>query len=298
MTPLPDATIPDRFIRVIDHIDSHLESVPGVEVLAGIAAYSPYHFLRQFAALFDIPVAQYVRLMRLRRAAHALAFRTDQQIIEIAFQAGYETPEAFARAFRKIHDQSPTDFRAAPDWENWQAPYDKLRTVRARSNRMTTPSIGNIAVIDFPRTRTICLDHHGPQAHLGHTIRRFIDWRRAHRLPPSKAATFNIIWCHPDDTPPADFRFGLGVATPNRLTADDANMGLYELMLPAMRCAKLRHIGSDQMIGDSALRLYRDWLPQSGETPGDFPLFFQRVSFYPDVPDHEAITDIFLPLAS
>ena len=36
--------------------------------------------------------------------------------------------------------------------------------------------------------------------------------------------------------------------------------------------------------------------PASGEEPRDFPLYFQRVSFFPDVPEHEAITDVFLPL--
>jgi AraC family transcriptional regulator len=36
--------------------------------------------------------------------------------------------------------------------------------------------------------------------------------------------------------------------------------------------------------------------PQSGEAPRDFPLFLQRVLFLLDVPEHEAGTDVFLPL--
>ena len=28
----------------------------------------------------------------------------------------------------------------------------------------------------------------------------------------------------------------------------------------------------------------------------DFPVFFQRVSFFPEVPANEAVTDVFLPL--
>ena len=39
-----------------------------------------------------------------------------------------------------------------------------------------------------------------------------------------------------------------------------------------------------------------DWLPRSGEEPRDFPFFAQRVAFYPEVPEHEAVTDLFLPL--
>ena len=44
------------------------------------------------------------------------------------------------------------------------------------------------------------------------------------------------------------------------------------------------------------MHLYAHWLPTSGEELRDFPLFMQRVKFFPDVPDGEAETDIYLPL--
>jgi AraC family transcriptional regulator len=65
--------------------------------------------------------------------------------------------------------------------------------------------------------------------------------------------------------------------------------------IPAGRCAVLRHIGPDPL--DAAFHfLYRDWLPSSGETPRDFPPFAQRVAFPPQVQEHEAIVDLYLPL--
>ncbi|MFV1851154.1 MAG: AraC family transcriptional regulator [Thalassospira sp.] len=283
-----------RFDRVIRYIDDHADQPLPVEELASIAAYSPFHFHRQFTALFGIAVSQYIRLIRMRRAAHTLAFRKNTPVLQIALDAGYEGPEAFARAFRQIHDQSPTEFRAKPNWDDWQKPYAMLDQVR--KSTMPTTQTADVTILDFPKTETACLDHVGPPERIGETIQSFIAWRKTHHLHPSKHATFNIIWCNPDDTPPEDFRMGLAVATNQKLTADDAATGLYSLTIPAGRCARLRHIGSDQMLGESALRLYRDWLPQSGETTRDFPLFFQRVAFYPDVAAHEAITDIFLPL--
>jgi AraC family transcriptional regulator len=44
------------------------------------------------------------------------------------------------------------------------------------------------------------------------------------------------------------------------------------------------------------MHLYASWLPTSGEELRDFPLFMQRLKFFPDVPDSEAQTDIYLPL--
>jgi AraC family transcriptional regulator len=42
--------------------------------------------------------------------------------------------------------------------------------------------------------------------------------------------------------------------------------------------------------------LYATWLPASGQEPREFPLYLQRIRFFPDVPEHEAVTDVFLPL--
>jgi AraC family transcriptional regulator len=114
-------------------------------------------------------------------------------------------------------------------------------------------------------------------------------------LPPRTSATFNIIYDDPEDTPPDQFRFGLCAGTSQPVAPNDA--GVTALTIPAGRCALLRHTGSDDQLGRSILHLYREWLPGSGETPRDFPLFMRRVTFFPDVPDSEAITDIYLPLA-
>ena len=68
------------------------------------------------------------------------------------------------------------------------------------------------------------------------------------------------------------------------------------MTIPAGRCALLRHVGSDDQLGRSIRYLYANWLPASGEELRDFPLFMRRVTFFPDVPDSEAVTDIYLPL--
>jgi AraC family transcriptional regulator len=58
----------------------------------------------------------------------------------------------------------------------------------------------------------------------------------------------------------------------------------------------LRVIGSNDDLDPATFYLYRDWLPGSREETRDFPLSCQRVSFFSDVPEHEAITGLFLPL--
>src|SRR5919201_6645721 len=66
--------------------------------------------------------------------------------------------------------------------------------------------------------------------------------------------------------------------------------------IPGGRCAVLRVVGNTDNLEPAALYLYRDWLPASGEEARDFPIYCQRLSFFPEVPEHEAVAELFLPL--
>ena len=102
MSPSAAQIYARRLQRVLRHIDEHLDDELSVEVLSGVAAFSKYHFHRQFAEVYGIGVARYVQLLRLKRAAYRLAFRRKEAVLQIALDSGYEGPEAFARAFKRM----------------------------------------------------------------------------------------------------------------------------------------------------------------------------------------------------
>jgi AraC family transcriptional regulator len=282
-----------RFARVLAHIEARSEDALSIDDLADIAAFSRYHFHRQFSGFLGMSAYRYVQFMRMRRASWRLAFRPEMSVNDIALDADYEGPEAFARAFRQYTGQSPSGFRAAPDWAEWHSRFRPFLHLR-QTNMNTLPAPGPVRVVFFPATRVAKLEHHGSVLRLGDSIRKFIEWRKAHRLPPHIAATFNIIHNDPDETPPEEFRFDLCAATDIEIEPNEA--GVMEYVIPAGRCAVLRHVGSDDQLGRSIMHLYANWLPASDEEPRDAPLFMQRLQFFPDVPDGEAVTDIYLPL--
>ncbi|KHK57327.1 AraC family transcriptional regulator [Ralstonia sp. A12] len=282
-----------RMRAVLTHIDVHLEDALDVDQLAEVAAFSKYHFHRQFTLLFGMNVGRYVQLLRLKRAAHQLAYRDDARITDIALACGYEAPEAFARAFRKQAGQSPSDFRAAPQWGTWATDLQALRALRSE-HMPAQPHTHSIEIVERADVPVAAIEHHGCPARLGDTIRTFIAWRRAHRLHPSVSATYNIVYNSPDDVPPEDFRMDICAAAQAPVEPNTA--GVIAKTLAGGRYAVLRHTGSDDTLDQSVATLYAEWLPASGEEPRDAPLLFQRVRFYPDVPEHEAITDILLPL--
>jgi len=282
-----------RFARVLQQIEARSEEPLSIDELSHIAAFSRHHFHRQFSGFLGMSAYKYVQYMRMRRASWRLAFRPEMSVGEIALATGYEGPEAFARAFRQFSGQSPSEFRDTPDWAEWHSRFRPFIQLR-QTNMNPLPAPGAVRVVQFPATRVAVLEHRGSPLRLGDSIRRFIEWRKAHKLPPQFSGTFNLIYNDPDEVPPEDFRFSLCAATEREIEANDA--GVVAMTIPAGRCATLRHVGSDDQLGRSILHLYANWLPDSGEELRDFPLFMQRVTFFPDVPDSEAITDIYLPL--
>jgi AraC family transcriptional regulator len=291
-----NATVADaylaRFRGVLAHIDTHLDEELTVERLSAIAAFSKFHFHRQFCAVFGIGVFKYVQLLRLRRASFQLALRGDG-ILDIALGSGYESHEAFTRAFKKAVGQTPSEFREQPDWQLWQATYQHLNEVRSR-HMQPDHHPGNVRIVECSPIRVGVLQHKGDPIRIGDTIRRFIEWRKEHRLHPRVSATFNVFWDDPEQTPPDELRVDLccevkGPVAPNE-------HGVVEKVIPGGKCAVLRHVGSDDTLGATIRYLYAQWLPASGEELRDYPVFVQRVSMFPDVPEHEAVTDVFLPL--
>jgi AraC family transcriptional regulator len=283
----------DRFRHVLGYIDKHLDQPLPLEVLAAEAVYSQYHFHRRFAALTGMGVHRYVQLSRFKRAAWQAAFRPDVSVVAMALDAGYESAEAFSRAFRQRLGQAPSAFREQPDWARWAHAWHDLDNVR-RFHMAVTHAHADVRIVQFPGMPIASLSHVGPHEHIGATIRRFIAWRRANGLPPSKAATWNLVHADPDETPPEAFRMDIACSCAY-VESNDA--GVVAATIAAGRCAVLRHAGSDALLADSVRYLYGEWLDASGEVPRDAPLFFQRVAFFPDVPEHQAITDIYLPLA-
>ena len=58
-----------RMRRVLDYIDRHLDSDLDLETVSGVAAFSKFHFHRQFTATFGLSVHRYVQLARMKRAS-------------------------------------------------------------------------------------------------------------------------------------------------------------------------------------------------------------------------------------
>jgi AraC family transcriptional regulator len=283
-----------RMQRVLDHIDQHLDGDLDLETMSRIAAFSKFHFHRQFMGTFGLSVHRYVQLARLKRASHRLASKDAQSVIEIAMEAGYDAPDAFARAFRRRFGQSPSSFRKSPDWAPWLAAFGPLDNARSKLMQITYEP-ADVMIRDVSPSPVAIMEHRGDRATLDATIQRFIAWRKAAGLSPETSPTFNIFRSERIPENPADYSMDICVGTDRPIGPGDQQMKAG--VIPGGRCAVLRVAHNTHNLEPAALYLYRDWLPASGEEARDFPIYCQRhFSFLPDRPVHEVVAELFLPL--
>lgn len=100
----------ERMLRVLLHIQGNLDRELPLEELAAVAHFSPYHFHRIFRGMVGESVQAHIRRIRIERAAVRLK-HGEEGILTIALDAGYESHEAFTRAFRGVMGRPPSAFR-------------------------------------------------------------------------------------------------------------------------------------------------------------------------------------------
>lgn len=282
-----------RLFNLLDYLDSHLDQTLTTDSLSQIACSSRFHFHRQFAALFGINVGSYIRVLKFKRAAYLLAYR-ETSVMEIGLSLGYESGEAFSRAFKQYCQQSPSDFRLNPQWVLLNEQEEYLIKIRKTSMQNISDTVEyTVEIVELAELDLAVMEHKGNPQLLGDTIRQFIGWRKENKLPPNQYRTFNLVYNDPDLVPEDEYRFDLAVEYKSPLPMD---CKMVAGKIPAGRYALIRYSGEDAGLRQAVDYLYRDWLTNHDVELRDFPLVFERILFYPDLPETQQIVHIYLPL--
>ncbi|KAA1188097.1 helix-turn-helix transcriptional regulator [Paenibacillus sp. B2(2019)] len=100
----------ERMNSAMEYIETNLADKISYDDIAQIACCSGYHFQRMFPFITGITLSEYIRRRRLTLAAFELQ-TTKIKVIDVAMKYGYDSPEAFARAFKNLHGIVPISAR-------------------------------------------------------------------------------------------------------------------------------------------------------------------------------------------
>lgn len=97
-----------RMNAAMDYIEKAIQSgEPADETaISMITACSFGLFQGSFTQISGVSLSEYVRRRKLTLAAYDLQ-NTDMKVIDIALKYGYQSPDAFSAAFKRLHGQSP-----------------------------------------------------------------------------------------------------------------------------------------------------------------------------------------------
>jgi AraC family transcriptional regulator len=281
-----------RVNRVIDHIQAHRAEELSLEELAGVAAFSPFHFHRVFKSITGENLREFIQRVRLETAASHLTQRPHADILEIALENGFSSASAFARAFKERFGMSASTWRngGAQVSKACQAdrkPGEVVRKPRkaaacapghdgsssgtdAREDEEETM---NVTVKTLPSYRVAYIRSvgpYGPSGSVGEAWQRLMRWASARDLWTADRICLGIAHDNPHVTEPAKCRHDAAIVIPEGFkTGGDVNV----TDVAGGKYAASAFVGDARAIGTAWDRLFGEWLPQSGYQPDHRPCF-------------------------
>jgi len=283
-----------RMLRVLVHIQQHLDEPLPLEELAGVACFSPYHFHRVFTGMVGESVKEYVRRLRLERAASRLKLGS-ASVIDIALEAGYDSHEAFTRSFKTAFGAAPSQFRSARRVELARVPsgihYNEPVTLRFRT--LGRGGSMNVEIKQLKPMRVAFMRHVGPYGEVGKTWEQFLIIMGKDGYLAGNPMMLGIGHDDPAVTPPAKIRYD-ACLTVGEDFAPSGDIGVQTVA--GGEYAMTTHTGSYNELGRTYAEFLGQWLPRSGHELRNAPCFEVYINHPQSTPAEELLTDIYAPL--
>ncbi|MFH1038603.1 MAG: AraC family transcriptional regulator [PVC group bacterium] len=287
----------ERILRVLIYIQRHLEEPLDLNELAAIACFSPFHFHRIFRGLVGESVKEHIRRLRLERAVYRLR-STDQSILWIALDAGYETHESFTRAFKSMFGEAPSAVRKGANRLRYQ---DALSGVRfepdGRLPKLKTLTRGGrvmkVKIVRREPTRVAFVRYIGPYEECEEAWGKLCAWAGPRGLLGPHTDIIGISYDDPEVTPPEKIRYDACIVVDGSLQPE-GEVGVQ--VIPGGEYAVTTHQGPYLKLIDTYSKLFGEWAPQSGRVVASGPCLELYRNDPHRTPPQELLTDVCVPL--
>ncbi|MCU0647395.1 MAG: AraC family transcriptional regulator [Gemmatimonadaceae bacterium] len=248
-TPATAAATPwvERILRVMDHVQAHLDDDLTPDTLASLAGFSLHHFHRVFRGMVGQSVMEYVRDRRLERAAFRLKFGT-ATVTQVAFDSGYGSHEAFTRAFRARFAMPPSAYRE--------------QALAQREGDV------DVTLRQEPEQPVLCWRHVGAYDGASETWTALLGFAGQHGLFGPHTRILGFVYDDPEIVPADRLRYDAALTlSPTQaaaLAAVSLPRGARLAVFPAGHYALTLHIGPYDQSDVAYVRLLGQVLPRRG----------------------------------
>ena len=283
-----------RITNVLVFIQNNLDEELSLEELSREAYFSQYHFHRVFRALVGETLQEHIRRLRLERAASYLKF-SDKMITDIAFDAGYQTHEAFSRAFKLAFNCSPSEFRS-----NSISPVIGQASIHYKNDVQKndiTIMIGDekmdVEIKTIEPMKVAYVRHVGPYDEVGAAWEKLCTGLGKEGYLGSQSKFIGISYDDPSVTPAEKLRYEACITVDDNFVPPE---GIMVQTIGGGEYAVTTHFGPYEKLNETYSKLYGQWLVNSDREFRSEPC----MEFYLNDPDgtepEDLLTDICLPL--
>jgi len=257
---------PERMNAAIDYIEDNLAGEIDFNEAAKIACCSTFHFQRIFFAVNGVTPAEYARRRRLTLAATELS-SGNTRVIDIAMKYGYDSPDAFTRAFRNVHGVTPLAARE-PGVKLVAFPRISFHIILKGGNDMDYRIIEKPAFDVVGKARKFTTVNGENFRKIPQFWDEFIHDKNGEKVlmeltqgktgPVTGADSLGVCT---GEGGMEEFTYGIGVEKPEKAVP----AGFDVIHIPAATWAIFESIGPmPKAIQDVTVRIFQEWFPSTG----------------------------------
>jgi AraC family transcriptional regulator len=300
-----------RINRVIDFIESNIDSPLSLEPLARVANFSPFHFHRIFSALVGETLNNFIRRLRLEKAASMLIDHPKDTITEIALACGFSSSAAFARAFAVRFGMPASEFRqrgrkrlpegrlgdskiGQQNSKVGKAPVGSLYYIDERNINSKEGLEMTVEVKEMPELHVAYCRHMGSYQGVGQAFEKLMRWAGPRGLIQfPKTQMLGVYHDDPEITDPSKLRSSACITVPEG-TQVDGEIGA--MTVPGGKFAVARFEVTPEQFGEAWDEVMGKWMPASGYQPDDRPCYEVYHNDPKTHPEGKFIVDLCVPV--
>ena len=270
--------------KILWQIESRLNQAITLELLAEKSAVSTHHMCRAFREGAGLPIMAYIRARRLTEAAKAITYDTPD-LLSVALDAGYNSHEAFTRAFQNHFGILPSELKQTQslthltltEAQSMQTEFDIDLDPPQLKSRDAFRVVGmslDVSIEDLSGVPALWQNFAAREAEVS---------------TPTPGVGYGVCYNNSED---GKFTYMAGVAGPS-----DIPNGMTHIDIPAQDYAVFTHSGHISEIHKTIFTIWNKGLTEHNLTPTyapDFEYYDKR--FDPETGN--GVVDVWIPVES
>ena len=251
----------DKLNKSIEYIEDNLDGEINYEEAAKLACCSCYHYQRMFSYIAGVTLSEYIRNRRMTKAA--IDLQNGEKVMDVSLKYGYESPTSFNRAFKKVHEVSPSMAQKKGTFLKSYSPISfKLAIKGVEEMKYRIEKKEAFRVVGVQRELTNDFEENSikvPQL-----------WKESLEngklseimalMDENNAGAPGVLGLNACNGEEKDWKYYIAVSTDKPISK-----GMYEYTVPASTWAIFKGQGNmPQAIQDVEKRVLTEWLPTSG----------------------------------